>query len=103
MLEGVAQTAKETIVLVNEIKKLMFEYKQLIRSKQPKIYSQDLLNNLFRHPYTRIEYIMNDLEVSRLTATRYLNLLAETGILEKIKIGRNSYYLNSRLFSLLHN
>lgn len=103
MLEGVAQTAKETIVLVNEIKKLMIEYKQLIRSKQPKIYSQDLLNNLFRHPYTKIEYIMNDLEVSRLTATRYLNLLSETGILEKIKIGRNSYYLNNRLFSLLHN
>jgi len=41
--------------------------------------------------------------VSRLTATRYLNLLSETGILEKIKIGRNSYYLNNRLFSLLHN
>lgn len=103
MLEGVSQTAKETIVLVNEIKKLMIEYKQSIRSKQPKIYSQDLLNNLFRHPYTKIEYIMSDLQVSRLTATRYLNLLTEINILEKIKIGRNNFYLNSRLFSLLHN
>lgn len=102
MLDGIAQTAKETIVLVNEIKKLMIEYKQLIRSKLPKIYSQDLLNNLFRHPYTKIEYIMNDLQVSRLTATRYLTLLSEIGVLEKIKLGRNNYYMNSRLFTLLH-
>lgn len=101
MLDGVAQTAKETLVLVNEIKKLMLEYKQIIRSNQPKIYSQDLLNNLFRHPYTKIEYIMNDLQVSRLTATRYLTLLTELSVLEKIKLGRTNYYLNSRLFALL--
>jgi len=103
MLEGVANTARETIELVNDIKKLMIEYKQIVRSNQPKIYSQDLLNNLFRHPYTKIEYVMKDLEVSRLTATRYLTLLVEMNILIKMKIGRNSYYINNRLFALLQN
>ena len=103
MLDGIAQTAKETIILVNEMKKLMQEYKQLIRTKEPKIYSQDLLNTLFRHPYTKIEYIMKDLQVSRITATRYLNLLENISILEKIKLGRNNYYMNTKLFALLHN
>jgi len=103
MLDGIAQTAKETIILVNEMKKLMQEYKQLIRTKESKIYSQDLLNTLFRHPYTKIEYIMKDLQVSRITATRYLNLLENIGILEKIKLGRNNYYMNTKLFALLHN
>src|SRR5207237_535103 len=101
MLESISETAKETILLINEIKKLMLDYKQQIRSKLPKIYGQDLLNNLFRHPYTKIEYIMEDLDVTRATATRYLTLLTEIKILEKIKIGRNNYYLNGPLFALL--
>ena len=43
------------------------------------MYSQELLNNLFRHPYTRIEYLQNDLDVSRQTAAKYLDTLAEQG------------------------
>jgi Fic family protein len=101
ILEGISLTARDTIALVEEIRKLMFEYKQLIRTKAPKIYSQDLLNNLFRHPYTKIEYVVADLQVTRITATRYLELLTGLGILKKIKIGRNNFYLNERLFLLL--
>ncbi len=58
------------------------------------------MNNLFRHPYTRIEYVMNDLGVSRPTATRYLEELRKSGNLEKIKSGRSVYYVNSRLVNL---
>ncbi len=58
------------------------------------------MNNLFRHPYTRIEYVMNDLGVSRPTATRYLEELRKSGNLEKIKSGRSGYYVNSRLVNL---
>jgi Fic family protein len=101
MLDGVEQTSKETIVLIGEIKNLMQQYKHGIREKLNKIYSQDLLNNLFRHPYTKIEFIMNDLRVTRLTATRYLDLLVENGFLEKEKIGRTNFYINVPLFMLL--
>ena len=31
----------------------MMDYKHRIRAELPKIYSQDLLNNLFRHPIPR--------------------------------------------------
>ena len=72
MLEGITQTAKETIMLIKSIKVLMRDFKQKIRKELPKIYRQELLNNLFNHPYTKIEFIMNDLDVTRLTAAKYL-------------------------------
>ena len=81
----------------------MAVFKSVIRSKYPRIYSQDLINNLFRHPYTRIEYVMNDIGVSRPTATSYLEKLAEDNELrvEKIVRGRNNYYVNVALVQLL--
>lgn len=100
ILAGIEQTSKETIDLIVKIRKLMQEYKQGIRTKMPKVYSQDLLNNLFRHPYTKIEFVMKDLQVSRLTARRYLELLVSHGFLNKEKIGRSNFYINAPLFSL---
>lgn len=100
ILDGVEQTAKESIVLIENIRNLMQRYKHDIRNKFPKIYSQDLLNNLFRHPYTKVEFVMNDLRVSRLTASRYLELLVKSDFLIKKKIGRSNYYINSPLFAL---
>jgi DNA-binding IclR family transcriptional regulator len=66
----------------------------------PKIYSQELLNNLFRHPYTRIEYLQNDLGVSRQTAAKYLDTLAEQGFVEKHRSGKNNYFINVALVKL---
>jgi Fic family protein len=100
ILTGIEQTSKETIDLIVKIRKLMQEYKQGIRTQMPKVYSQDLLNNLFRHPYTKIEFVMKDLQVSRLTARRYLELLVSHRFLNKEKIGRSNFYINAPLFSL---
>jgi hypothetical protein len=66
-----------------------------------KFYSQDLLNNLFKHPYTKIEFLVNDLGISRLTAANYLNKLAEDNLLTKVKLGTGNYYINQELFDLL--
>lgn len=100
MLDSVEQVSKETIVLITKIKALIFEYKNLLRSNY-KFYSQDLLNNLFMHPYTKIEFIENDLGVSRITASKYLNLLAKDGILKKEKLGTGNYYINIKLIEIL--
>ncbi|MEP7169124.1 MAG: Fic family protein [Bacteroidota bacterium] len=100
MLEGVEQTAKQTIRIIEEIRVLMQEYKHRIRNDLKKIYSQDLLNNLFKHPYTKIEFVMEELDVTRLTATRYLNLLVEKGFLKKQKIGVSNFYINEPLYQL---
>ena len=101
MLNAVEQTAQETIVLIEAIKNLMMDYKHRIRAEYPKIYSQDLINNMFRHPYTKIEFLVKDLNVSRLTAAKYLDTLTENGFLVKEKIWRTNYYVNMRLFLLL--
>ena len=100
MLDGVEQIAKETIVLIGKIRDLIYEYKNLLRNNY-KFYSQDLLNNLFKHPYTKIEFIENDLGVSRITASKYLNQLAKDKVLKKEKLGTGNYYINEKLIKIL--
>lgn len=100
MIKGVEQTARETIELTIKIRELMLDYKHRLRDNY-KFYSQDLLNNLFKYPYTKIEFIVNDLGVSRLTAANYLNKLADDKMLRKEKFGTGNYYINTELFNLL--
>lgn len=100
MINGVETTARETIALISEMKDLMMEMKHLIRGNY-KFYSQDLLNNLFKYPYTKIEYLMEDLGVSRITAANYLNTLAANEVLQKEKIGNTNFYINPKLLELL--
>lgn len=100
MLDAVEETSRETIALIESMRDIMMDYKHRIREEYPRMYSQDLINNLFRHPYTKIEFLMNDLRVSRLTAVKYLDTLAESGFLKKEKIWRSNYYINMPLFSL---
>ena len=100
MLEAVEVTAGRTLRTVQAIKAALMDYKHRIRD-QHKFYSQDLINNLFSHPYTKIEFLQRDLQVSRMTATRYLDALAETGFLVKQKIGRGNFYVNLALNQIL--
>ena len=101
ILKGIVDTAKNTIQLIAEMKVLMSEYKHRMRSDLTKIYSQDLLNNLFNHPYTKIEFVMDDLGVTRITATKYLEQLVEHNFLKKHKVGRVNYYMNQPLCDIL--
>lgn len=100
MITGIENTARETIVLIENLKVLMAEMKHQLRDNY-KFYSQELLNNLFKHPYTKIEFIVRDLGVSRITAANYLNKLAVDGVLRKEKLGTGNYYVNEKLFALL--
>ncbi len=101
MLDAVEETSLHTTATVTRIRSLMQTQKQRIRNEYPRMYSQDLLNNLFRHPYTKIALLERDLGVSRLTASKYLETLCVMGILTKLKRGRSNYYLNKELFKLL--
>lgn len=102
MLKGVEATAKETIIVVNKIKNLMDEYKIKIRANH-KFYSHDLINTLFKHPYTKIEFMERELNIHRNTASSYLNSLVndENQFLIKIKIGKSYYFVNHRLLNIL--
>lgn len=103
MLEAVEQTAIQTSAMVRGIKNLMMQYKQKIRKELPKIYSQDLINNLFKHPYTKIDFLVTDLQVTRQTASKYLEQLNQHQLVSIHKIGKENYYINEALFQYLYN
>lgn len=100
VLEAVSTTALATLELIEGVRTIMADYKHRIRRDLPRLYSQDLLNNLFRHPYTRIEFVQTDLGVTRQTAARYLDRLAQAGFVAKHQSGRNNYYVNTPLVAL---
>lgn len=103
ILKGIEETAEETLNLVHGMAKLMAEYKQKIRIELPKIYSHDLLNCLFFSPYTKVEHLEQHLSVSRPTAAKYLEAVTKLGLLEKSKVWRQNYYINTALVNLLAN
>ena len=103
ILEGIELTSRQIVSLILGMRDLMLHQKHKLRSELPKIYSQDLLNNLFRHPYTKIDFVIQELQIHRNTAVRYLEELVLIGLLTKHRIGKENFYLNSALFDLLAN
>lgn len=103
ILKGIEETADFTIDMVKGISTLMVSFKTKIRPAFGKKYKHDLLNNLFFHPYTKIEFLMNDLPVSRPTAAKYLEDLTSMGLLEKVKMGKENYFINTELVNLFMN
>lgn len=101
VLDAVEASARAGIASVLAIGAALHEVKHRVRSEFKGFYSQDLINNLFANPYTKVQFVQHDLDVSRITATKYLDLLAGAGILQKVKVGRSSYYINVRLLQIL--
>jgi Fic family protein len=100
MISAVEETAYDTIRLVNDIKNEMMAMKNKLRENY-KFYSQELLNHLFKQPYTKIGFLQQDLKVSRVTASVYLNRLAEDKVIHKFKLGKTNYYINTGLMNAL--
>ena len=103
ILKGIEETADNTISLIKQISNLMNQYKKVLRPLFVKQYKHELLNNLFNHPYTKIEFVERDMMVSRQTASKYLDMITQTGLLQKIKMGKENYYINTKLVDLFIN
>ena len=101
ILEAVEQTSLETIELINSISDLMIKIQDKISQELPKIYSKDLVEILFMHPYTKIDLLVDRLNITRKTASKYLNELENIGILENIQIKNSKFFINIELFNLL--
>jgi Fic family protein len=103
MLEAVEITAKETLGTVLLIMNLITETQERVKNGAPKVYSKELVEMLFEHPYCKIRFIEQAGLAKRQTAGAYLKALADLEVVEPVKIGREVYYINSRLVSLLKN
>ncbi len=101
VLEAVYQTSSKTVNIIKEIQQLMLVFKREIKKKAPQIYSHELLNNLFRHPYTKIEFVARETQTHRNTASKHLESLVKIGLLEKHKFGKENLYLNTQLYNAL--
>ena len=100
MLTAVELSARDAIRKVIAIRGALLSMRSSIRAEF-KFYSRDLIDHLFMHPYTTIQFVQSALEKSRLTATKYLDQLAHGGFLEKKRVGRSNYYINTALVSIL--
>lgn len=74
-----------------------------VQTEAPAIYSKDLVEVIFRHPYTKIQFVVDAGIAKRQTASTYLQTLAGLGVLREQKNGREKYYINEALFNELAN
>ena len=101
ILQGIEETAEETLLLVKEISTLLENTAEQIKEVLPKIYTKELVDLIFYEFYTKISYIQDGLNVSRKTASSYLSSLEEAGFLISEKIGRERIYLNKGLVQIV--
>ncbi len=101
MLRAIEETARQTFDQVQAILALMEEIRARVQDQAPAIYSKDLIEVIFRHPYTKIQFVVDAGIAKRQTASSYLQTLAGLGILSEEKIGREKYYINDALLKAL--
>ncbi|MEN8118980.1 MAG: Fic family protein [Bacteroidota bacterium] len=101
ILKGVEETSIKTIEKINDIKNLLDKTIEIAKNKAAKIYRKELIELLFEQPYSKIEYVVERLNVERKAASRYLKALENIGILKSQKVGRETIYINENLIEIL--
>ncbi len=101
MLKGVEETSYEAIAQIKTIQALFVEIQETIKAKAPKVYSKELIEILFEHPYCKSEILTTRMKVSRITAAKYLKQLQGIGVLKSKKVWKETLYVNTKLFDLL--
>lgn len=102
MLKGFYLQAKETKEILNAIVRLHNELRRNIKDNHTKIYSADLIEILFSYPVITPTKLASEMNIHYTTASKYLLQLAEAGILESMKVGRNHFFANQALLKLLN-
>jgi len=101
MLKAVEITSIQTIEKINTIRKLLDSTIEKVQLDSPKIYKKELVELLFEQPYSKIEFVVNQIKVERKAASRYLKELEKIGVLESQKVGRETVYINKELIEIL--
>lgn len=101
MLEAMERTAQWTLDKVKAIRRLLDQTCEYVRSRQPKIYSRELVESTFVQPYCRIGNLVEAGIAKRQTASVYLKALGDIGVLQEGKVGREKLFLHPRFLRLL--
>ena len=102
MLDAVEETAAFTRKRILDIRDLMAETMEVANETLPgRVYSKELIELLFCQPYTKGQFLVDAGIAKRQTAAEYLKELEKIGVLKAQKIGRETLYLNGKLYNLL--
>jgi Fic family protein len=102
MLEAVEQTSLFTRGKILGIRNLISETLKFTKRKLPqRVYSMELIELLFRQPYTKVRFLVDAGIAKRQTAAEYLKELEKIGVLKSHKTGKENLYLNVKLYELL--
>ncbi len=101
MIKGVEKMSSFTIDFIRSFSRLMDDASERIKEKCPKLYSHELVEYLFYDFYTKNEFLRNALNISRNTASKYLNELEEAGVLISETVGKEKIFKNAYLYSLI--
>ncbi len=101
MLKAIEITSIKTIQKILAIRELLKKTIENVQHNAPKIYYKELVELLFEQPYSKIDFVVNRLQVERKTASRYLKELEAIGILKAQKFGRETLYINIELIEIL--
>lgn len=101
MLDMIEETSKKGLERLNKIRTTMDKTANEIKTKLPKIYSKDLVEILFRLPYTKRQHLIDENIGNPKTVGNYLQALEEYRFLKSVRVGKEKLYLNSRLLKIL--
>jgi len=101
MLRAIESTSKDTITKITNIKNQLDKTLIKVQKDSPKIYRKELVELLFEQPYSKIEFVVDKLNVERKAASRYLRELENIRILESQKVGRETLFINRELIEIL--
>ena len=101
MLDAVEQTSLRTRQQITDILALMETVRERVQREAPGVYSKDLIEQIFRQPYCKIQFLERAGMGTRQTCAKYLRELERLGLLHSQKIGREVYFINRSLFELL--
>jgi Fic family protein len=103
MLDMIEVTANNGLKRLNKITVAMEDTAIEIKKKLPKVYSKDLIEILFRLPYTKRQHLIDENIGNLKTVGNYLISLEENGFLKSEKVGKEKLYLNQRLLKILED
>jgi Fic family protein len=103
MLDMIEETSNKGLKRLNKITTAMEETATEIKKKLPKVYSKDLIEILFRLPYTKRQHLIDENIGNLKTVGNYLIALEENGFLKSEKVGKEKLYLNQKLLEILEN
>ncbi len=101
MLDMIEQTSILGLSRLESIVALMETTGLKIKEQLPKVYSKDLVEVLFKLPYTKRQNLIDIGLGTPKTVGNYLMELEEQGFLKSIKVGKEKLYLNPELMKVL--